>query len=231
MAGEQVPRWIDATRLPEEFLTLVDSLGSGEELHIMRDGQSIATVSSTLGAFDAGVIDPGGRGKRPALADENVTVVATAMKLSASARASLSGQLGPGYIVLDMNSAPRTADVVLIPPVSPQLIGNLRSRFPKARVVIAEIEDKELGISYYGPVRRLLNAGADVYLPPTTIPRLAEQIDRTVTHLQQIAASAPAPLIIESQQDGNHGNRRESEFTVRYRLGPAPDDDDDSDLT
>jgi hypothetical protein len=225
MAGEQVPRWIDATVLPKEFLTLVDSLAAGEELHILRDGQSIATVSGALGAFADGAIDHGDRAERPPLADENVTVVATAMKLSASARASLSGQLGPDYIVLDMNSAPRTADVILIPPVSPQLIGSLRSRFPKARVVVAEIEDQELGISYSGPVRRLLNAGADAYFPPTTVPRLAEQLDRTVTHLRQLAAAAPTPLIIESRKGDNHTNRRESEFTVRYRLGPAPDED------
>jgi hypothetical protein len=41
------------------------------------------------------------------------------------------------------------------------LIGNLRSMFPKARVIIAEIEDDVLGVSYHGPVRRLLDAGAE----------------------------------------------------------------------
>ncbi|ONI91815.1 hypothetical protein ALI22I_06955 [Saccharothrix sp. ALI-22-I] len=210
MAGGQTARWIDATRLPEDIVALIDALGPGEDLLIKRDGKSIATISSTTGTFHAGIVDPGSRGdqaaERSSLAYENVTVVATAMKLSASARASLSAQLGPDYIVLDMNSAPKSVDVLLIPPVSPQLIGNLRSMFPKARVVIAEIEDKELGVSYQGPVRRLLNAGADVYVPPSTIPRLAEQLDRTMVHLRQITGNAgntSTPLIIESSQDHN----------------------------
>ncbi|GLY69682.1 hypothetical protein [Amycolatopsis taiwanensis] len=206
MAGEQAARWIDATRLPEDLVALIDALGPGEDLLITRDGRSIATISSTQGTFEAGIIDPGSRGgqaaERPSLAFENVTVVATAMKLSESARTSLSAQLGPDYVVLDMSSAdPKSVDVLLVPPVSPQLIGSFRSMYPKARVVIAEIEDKELGVSYQGPVRRLLNAGADTYLPPSTIPRLAQQLDRTMTDRRQITGNTATPLTIESPQD------------------------------
>ncbi len=203
MTGGQNARWIDVTRLPEDIVALIDALDPGEDLLVKRDGKPIATLSSTPGTFDAaGFADPGSRvgqaDERPSSAYEDVTVVATAMKLSASARASLSARLGPDYIVLDMNSAPESAEVLLIPPVSPQLIGILRSKFPKARVIIAEIEDEELGISYHGPVRRLLEAGADVYVPPSTVPRLAEQLDRTMTHLRQLAGNTATPLTIES---------------------------------
>ncbi|MFD1149006.1 hypothetical protein [Saccharothrix hoggarensis] len=185
-------------------MALIAALGPGEDLIVKRDGRPIATISGTPGTFDYGIVDPGSRSghaaERPSSAYEDVTVVATAMKLSASARASLSARLGPDYIVLDLNSAPETSDVVLVPPVSPQLIGILRSKFPKARVVIAEIEDAELGVSYRGPLRRLLDAGADIYLPSSTIPRLAEQLDRTVTHLRQATGGGSTPLVIEAFQ-------------------------------
>ncbi|SEP38213.1 hypothetical protein [Amycolatopsis saalfeldensis] len=198
MTGDQAARWIDADRLPEDVRSLIRALRPGEDLRIVSDGTTIATISGAAVAFHAGISDPGasGRGSFP---EENVTLVATAMKLSASARVSLSAQLGPDYLVLDLHSAPESVDVLLIPPVSPQLIASLRAKFPKARVVIAEIEDQELGISYEGPLRRLLDAGADTYLPAGTIPQLAGQLDRTLTRLNQV--TGPAPLTIESPPD------------------------------
>lgn len=200
MTDEHTAR-IDVTRLPEDLVALIDRLGPGEDLVITRNADAIATISSTGGAADDGAV-PG-----PAAADEapgqpqmdygDVMVVATAMKLSASARASLSAQLGPDYIVLDMHAAPRTADVLLVPPASPQLIASLRSLYPKARVVIAEIEDRELGVSYHGPVRRMLDAGAQTYLLSTTIPLLARQLDQAITQRPQLADGTTARLEIE----------------------------------
>jgi len=197
MRAEQSPRWIDCTRLPEDVIAIIETLPPGEDLFVVRDNVPIAKISGTGKPFRPA---NAGAERGPAEAYDDVTVVATAMKLSSSARATLSSQLGPDYIVLDMHSAPRTAEVLLIPPLSPQLIESLRQSFPKARVVIAEVEDRELGVVYEGPVRRLLDAGADVYFPPSTIPRLAQQLDRTVTHFNQLAAAsnAPAPLVIES---------------------------------
>ncbi|MFI9818064.1 hypothetical protein [Saccharothrix variisporea] len=185
-------RWIDATRLPADVVALIEALGPRDELVVRRDGRPIATISGTHATFP----------ERPPSDDpgfEDVTVVATAMKLSASTRAALSDRLGPDYIVLDLHKAPKSAEVLLVPPVSPQLIGSLRAMFPQARVVIAEIEDEELGVSYSGPVRRLINAGADVYVPPSTIPRLAVHLDRTMTHLRELAAgTTSAPLTLEA---------------------------------
>ncbi|MGV9776990.1 hypothetical protein [Streptosporangium sp. NPDC003464] len=193
-------RSIDVTRLPEDVSALIDALEPGEELVITRGGESIAAISSTLRVLHGAVVDPGApeeAEEQPPIDYDSVTVVATAMKLSASARVSLSTQLGPDYVVLDMHAAPRTADVLLTPPISPQLIAGLRSMFPKARVIITEIEDNELGVNYHGPVRRLLDAGAEAYLPPATIPRLARQLDYTLTQLHQITDDATAPLEIE----------------------------------
>ncbi|MFD1933183.1 MULTISPECIES: hypothetical protein [Nonomuraea] len=191
---------IDVTRLPEDVVALIDALEPGENLVVTRDGESIATISSTIDVVQGAIVDA------PDEADEaddqapidydSVTVVATAMELSAAARVALSTQLGADYVVLDMHAAPKTADVLLVPPGSPQLISALRSMYPKARVVVTEIEDHELGVNYHGPVRRLLNAGADAYLPPATLPHLARQLDYTLNHAHQITGGATTPLQI-----------------------------------
>lgn len=196
-------RRIDVTRLPDDVLELIDDLGPGEDLVIMRDGNPIAVISSTRGALDGAIIEPGSptdTAEQPLMDYDNVTVVATAMKLSASARTALSAELGTDYIVLDLHAAPTTADVLLAPPASPQLIGSLRSMFPKARVIIVEIEDDVLGVSCHGPVRRMLDAGAETYLTSTTIPRLAKQLDHAITQRYQITGGATTRLEIEPSQ-------------------------------
>ncbi|MEV4180895.1 hypothetical protein AB0J28_05560 [Streptosporangium canum] len=187
---------IDVTRLPEDIVALIDALEPGENVVLTRDGASIATISSTVDVVQGAIIDgdtPEEADDQPPIDYDNVTVVATAMKLSKAARMSLSTQLGADYIVLDMLAAPATADVLLAPPGSPQLIASLRSMFPKARIVITEIEDHELGVKYQGPVRRLLNAGADAYLPATSVPRLARQLDYTLTHGLQLTGGIATP--------------------------------------
>ncbi|MFJ6015319.1 hypothetical protein [Streptomyces sp. NPDC092952] len=203
MTGEDAARAIDAGRLPEDVLALVDALGPGEELVITRDGAPFARVSPVTRTVLVGtVVAPPNapeEGSRPP--DGSVTVVATAMELSDTARTALSDRLGPDYIVLDMRSAPRSADVLLVPPVSPQLIGSLRSSFPDARVVVTEIEDPELGVDYQGPVRRLLDAGAELYLPPATLPRLADQLAHALTHPPGPALESPAAREIGPAED------------------------------
>ncbi|WP_235031055.1 hypothetical protein [Nonomuraea solani] len=191
------------TRLPEDVVALIDALEPGVTLVLTRDGASIATISSTVDVVQGAVVEgdapdeAGDQAPIDAPIDhDGVTVVATAMELSAAARVTLSTQLGTDYVVLDMHAAPATADVLLIPPGSPQLIAALRSMFPKARVVITEIEDDELGVQYHGPVRRLLAAGADAYLPPATLPLLARQLDYTLNQGREITGGAAAPLEI-----------------------------------
>jgi antitoxin (DNA-binding transcriptional repressor) of toxin-antitoxin stability system len=175
------PRRIDVTRLPADVVELLDGLAPGAHLVITRDGEPIATIRGT-GPVVGSPVDP-----------RNVLVVATAMRLSATARAALSAELGPDYIVLDLRAAPPTADVVLVPPASPQLISGLRAQFPKARILVTEIDDDELGVSYRGPVGRMLDAGAEAYLAPTTVTRLAAQLDHAVHRPRPVAGAAGRP--------------------------------------
>ncbi|GAA3206395.1 hypothetical protein [Nonomuraea roseoviolacea] len=206
---------VDVTRLPEDVVALIDALEPGETLVLTRDGASVATVSSTVDVVEGAVVGRDAPAEAEADSDdqapvdyESVTVVATAMELSAAARVALSTQLGADYVVLDMHAAPATTDVLLVPPGSPQLIAGLRSMFPKARVIVTEIEDHELGVQYYGPVRRLLAAGADGYLPPATLPHLARQLDYTLSQGREIAggpAATPlqlAPAVEPADPDG-----------------------------
>ncbi|NUT50061.1 MAG: hypothetical protein HOV94_22535 [Saccharothrix sp.] len=185
---------LDVARLPEGVAALVDALGPGERLLITREGVPIAAV------FGAPRADPG---QTASVSD--VTVVATAMTLSRSARAALSAALGEDYIVLDLHAAPTTADVLLVPPSSPQLIGQLRAMFPRARVVVTEVEDDGLRVGYPGPVRRMLDAGADSYLASTTIPRLAAQLDHDVTRHRELAEGATTGIAIEPATDRRPG--------------------------
>jgi antitoxin (DNA-binding transcriptional repressor) of toxin-antitoxin stability system len=183
-------RRVDVSDLPDEVVRLLDALAPGTELVVTRDGEPVATIRGAGGApAEAGgaVVPPAP--DRDGVAD-GVTVVATAMRLSAAARAALSARLGEGYIVLDLRAAPPTTDVLLVPPASPQLVGGLRAQFPQARLVVAEIEDDELGVSHPGPVRRMLDAGAEAYLTPTTIARLAPQLDRALTRGRAITGGA-----------------------------------------
>lgn len=84
--------------------------------------------------------------------------------------------MGDDYVVLDLLEAPTTADVLLVHPVSPQLLGNLRGMFPQARVIVTEIEDPELGITGTGPAARAMGAGAEAYRTPRPIARLGQDL-------------------------------------------------------
>ncbi|MEU5866539.1 hypothetical protein ABZ815_35565 [Nonomuraea sp. NPDC047529] len=203
---------IDVARVPDDVVALIDALEPGESLVLTRDGASIATISSTVDVVQGAVVDraepdePGEPGRAAPVDHDGVTVVATAMELSNAARVALSTQLGADYVVLDMHAAPATADVLLVPAGSPQLIAGLRAMFPKARVVVTEIEDPELGVRYDGPVRRLLDAGADAYLPPATVPVLARQLDHTLNRGRELAgggAGTPLQIAPAAEADEN----------------------------
>lgn len=185
---------VELARLPAEVAELIAALAPGGSLVITRDGEAVATITAAGSGILEGVVvsgggagagDDAGRGREPEPDSEpqfgdGVTVVATAMELSDGARTKLSDELGTEYIVLDMHSAPATADVLLVPPISLQLLASLREMFPSARVVVAELDDPELGVSYRGPVRRMVDAGAELYLASTTVPHLARQLGEAV---------------------------------------------------
>jgi antitoxin (DNA-binding transcriptional repressor) of toxin-antitoxin stability system len=194
---------VELARLPDEVAELIAGLAPGGSLVITRDGEAVATLTAAGSAPLEGLVIPApaaadgeASGSAPPISD-GVTVVATAMKLSDGARTRLSAELGGDYIVLDMHAAPSSAEVLLVPPISPQLLGNLRSMFPAARIVVAELDDPELGVSYHGPVRRLIDSGAELYFASTTVPHLARQLGEAVSAGGVLAAGGRPRLELE----------------------------------
>ena len=100
-------------------------------------------------------------------------VVVTAMPLSTAARADLSEILGSGYIVIDIKKAPSTANILLTPVVSSQLLGSLRALFPSARVLFTELHDDGRGIRFSGPLSRIVEQGPDGYFVAHALEALA----------------------------------------------------------
>lgn len=94
------------------------------------------------------------------------------MPLSATARADLSEMLGTGYAVVDIKRAPSTANILLTPVVSGQLLGSLRALFPQARILFTELQDLGRGISFAGPLTRIAAHGPDGYFMANALDAL-----------------------------------------------------------
>lgn len=107
--------------------------------------------------------------------------VVVAARLPAQALARLEESLGSGLRVVDITDASPDAVLILCPPCSPQTIGALRRQFPRARVVVVEVEDAELGVALKGPVSRSLDAGASAYLTAGSVQHLASMLDGSET--------------------------------------------------
>lgn len=170
------PARIEITELPRELREVFDRLLFGFPVEVTRDGRPVAALEASSLVLEGQVVatggtsgDDGGSKRSIPRPEGDVQVVATAMKLSDSARRLLAQELGEAYVVLDLNEAPASTDVLLTHPVSPQLLGALRGMFPQARIIVTEIEDPELGVSYTGAVTRMLAAGAEAYLPPMPV--------------------------------------------------------------
>jgi hypothetical protein len=188
-------RQVDMGSLPDGVVDFITGLAPGEMIVLTRAGAFVATVTVAGGPLEGVIVSTGEDDPAPPTTDrQDVTVVATAMMLSQTARATLSEKLGDDYVVLDMHAAPRSADVLLVPPISAQLLGRLRYRFPVARIVVTELEDPELGLSYRGPVRRLLDSGADTYVTSVSVQVLARQLDQAVGQREITGGSSRSQL-------------------------------------
>lgn len=188
--------------LPPDVASAIEAVTTGGAIALFRSGRQIGTLEFCSHVLEGSVVVGPGRDSPAASAD--VTVVATAMKLSESARRRLSDEFGADYVVLDMHAAPTTADVLLVPPISSQLIGMLKNQFPDAQIVVAEIEDEELGVSYLGPVSRMLDAGANAYLPPRPIAELAAGLHAYLAQSDaKILESGPGPSATRSALSAN----------------------------
>jgi hypothetical protein len=172
---------VDVARLPAEVVRFLDAL-AGTDLVVTRDGEPIATIRSTRPVAEPAGEPPdhppdraGGGHRDAAVADGEGGVVRRArpgLHRARPARRPGHGRRRAG--APDQPAADRRPAVAV----------------PGARIVVAEIDDDELGISYRGPVRRLLDAGAEAYLAATTVPRLALQLDHAVTRSPPIAGAA-----------------------------------------
>ena len=115
--------------------------------------------------------------------------VVAALPLKRAARDHLARQLGD-VDVCDIRDDVFDADLVLAPSCSPQVIGILKRAYPTARLVVVELEDWELDVRLGGPVKRLLNAGADAYLTADSIKDLADQLLRPANDLSHSKTSS-----------------------------------------
>lgn len=133
-------------------------------------------------------------------------IVVTAIALSASARETLAASLGPGHVVVDIHQAGDTADIVLIPPASPQLVSKLRGMFPTAQLLITEFTDPNFGRTFAGPVARSIDSGVDGYFVAPTMANLAE--------LTAKAANRPIRGELPSAWQGRASLPHTSQFSI-----------------
>ncbi|WP_427893454.1 hypothetical protein ACQHIV_11340 [Kribbella sp. GL6] len=126
---------------------------------------------------------------------DSAVLVVTTMPLSKTARAELSEMLGPGYTVVDIRSAPDSANIVLTPVVSGNALGILRGMFPKARILYTELQDDERGISYAGPLARIVALEPDGYFVAHSLDALTP-IVQTEAKLQLTGSTRRTPLTL-----------------------------------
>ncbi|MEZ5215791.1 MAG: hypothetical protein R2715_04140 [Ilumatobacteraceae bacterium] len=111
---------------------------------------------------------------RPEIVAGGRPVVIAALPLKRAAREHLAELLGAR--VVDIRDEVERADVVLSPPVSPQMLGRLRRRFQAARVVVVELDDAVFDLESRGPVKRMLDGGADAYVLADSLEELAAKL-------------------------------------------------------
>ncbi|WP_341854001.1 hypothetical protein [Brachybacterium sp. GPGPB12] len=92
---------------------------AGEEVALVRGKEPLGTLSVRPAVLEGQLLaaPTGTREERPDR--EDVTVVATAMELSRTARDRLAEQFGEGFLVLDLHEAPSSADVFAGPAHQP----------------------------------------------------------------------------------------------------------------
>ena len=125
----------------------------------------------------------------------STVLVVTAMPLSKLARAELSEMLGPGYAVVDMRSAPHSANIVLTPVVSGTALAILRGEFPQARILFTELHDEERGISFAGPLSRIVAQAPDGYFVAHSLDALSPVV-QSEARLQLSGGTGRTPITL-----------------------------------
>lgn len=83
---------------------------------------------------------------------------------------------------------------MLVPFTSRQLIGKISTAFPRAVVLVVEVEDPSYGLTLGGHVMRSLDAGADGYYVARSLDQLAGVVDHALEPAQASAQQQPAEL-------------------------------------
>jgi hypothetical protein len=106
---------------------------------------------------------------------ERARVVVT-YPMTPSARDALTTALGPDFEVDDVRTAPVESDIVLCRPCSPGAIRSLKRTFPSAQVVVVEPPTGFGSVGLAGPVSRMRDAGADLYMTGASVSLLSSAI-------------------------------------------------------
>ena len=173
------PAVVDLDHLEPGLRAWVEGLATSGRVLLRRDGQTIGTITYSPAVLEGTIVPASATTDHATQRSdlrEGTKVLATTMRLSSPARDLLRQSFGPDWVVLDFHDAPDTADVVLTCAHSPQLTHRWTLLFPKAQIIVTEIDDPELGLDIAGPVGRLLDAGAHAYLPPRPLQQVAENV-------------------------------------------------------
>ena len=136
-------------------------------------------------------------------------IVVTAVHLSAER----------GHLVRGIRDAGNTADIVLVPATSGHGVGELRSMFPGAKLLVSEFVDNEYGIDVVGPMRRTPESGVDGYFVAPDLAGVA-QVNRDAALESRSASSQPAERCLAPTAD--EWSRAATWHPARRRLRRGP---------
>jgi hypothetical protein len=188
---------LDLGDLDEGARAWFERLVASGTMSLRRGEETIGVVSFSPSLLAGTVVSESisGDGTPADPSPDGVKVLATTMKLRPEARERLRDSLGAEWVVLDFHDAPDTADVVLTAPHSPQLIHRWTLLFPRAQIIVTEILDSELGLDVSGPVGRLMDAGAHVYLPPRPLEEVGQNVRGYLDGRARAEVGPPVPPI------------------------------------
>jgi hypothetical protein len=106
--------------------------------------------------------------------DGKTTVVAIGFPSTAAERAAMREEMGPGYVIEDIRRAPASAQLVLVPPCSPQALRSLQVAYPEADIVVVD----EASHPDRGAAFRAINAGAREYATVSDLLDLGRRLRR-----------------------------------------------------
>ena len=121
---------LDVETLPTGVRAALEDAIEGEGIILRRSGVPIGSLEFRPNVLEGTVIERPAEPPSAASFPDGVTVIATAMRLSDAARRRLSDEFGADYIVLDLDEAPTSTDVLLTHPVARSCSGSFVTSSP-----------------------------------------------------------------------------------------------------